>query len=67
MDAALDSHFDLDGRDSYSPAKIRLCVDSLAPARLALSGLPKKGSLPRGLPTACGAPSVFGASSSRLV
>jgi|GEM_PF-5102605 len=41
---------------------IRVCVDSLAPARLAFSGMPK-GSLP----AAGGSPSAFAASSSRSV
>ncbi len=42
--------------------KICVCVDSLAPARLALSGLPplSQGSLHRGLPTAGGCPISLG-------
>ena len=49
MDAALDLNFGLNSMYAYSPAP-KSNFDSLAPARLAPSGLPE-GSLSRGLPT----------------
>ncbi|MCF7728842.1 MAG: hypothetical protein K9M81_00580 [Chthoniobacterales bacterium] len=66
MDDALGSCLDLDNITLQACVKIRVYVDSLAPARLALSGLPK-GSPPAVSRPPVVPPSAFAVSSSRSV